>query len=162
RQFNAGVLWAEIVGVKVLPHARVGVLAQEDELRQVLVERPQAVVNPRADDRLSLIEGVPAGVHLELSAVVVVGRVYRADEGDVIDAAGQVRQPIADFHAALAMALEADLERKDAREQIAVRADDRARALQVERRALRIGKRSFLIGPPGIAIESRLGVKGFK
>ena len=44
RQLDAGVLRAEVVGGEVLLHAHVLVLAEEDELRQVLVERAEAVV----------------------------------------------------------------------------------------------------------------------
>ena len=46
-----------------------------------------------------------------LRAVVVVGRPHRADDGDVVDAVADVRPPVADLDAALAVLLEADLQR---------------------------------------------------
>ena len=71
----------------------------------------EAVVDPGAERRELAVEHVPAGVELRLGAVVVVGRVHRADDGDVVDALADVRQPVADLDAALAVLLEADLQR---------------------------------------------------
>jgi hypothetical protein len=48
-------------------------------------------------------------VELRLGAVVVVGGVHRADDGQVVDAGAEVRQPVADLDAALAALLEAHL-----------------------------------------------------
>ena len=59
-------------------------------------------MHPRAERRELAVEHVPAGVELRLGAVVVVGRVHRADDGDVVDAVADVRQPVADLDAALA------------------------------------------------------------
>ena len=99
RELHARVPRAEVVGVEVLLDAAVVELAQEHELRQVLVERAQAVMDPRAEHRLRLVERVAAVVHLELGGVVVVGRVHRPDDRHVVDARRQVRQPVADFDA---------------------------------------------------------------
>ena len=74
--------------------------AQHDELRQVVVERAQSVMDPRADRRKLPFEHVPAGVELQLGAVVVVGRPHRTDHGDVVDAGADVRPPVADLDAA--------------------------------------------------------------
>ena len=82
------MLGAEVAGA-VAVHAAAAVgdrRAQDDELRQVVVERAEAVVDPRADRRERPFEHVPAGVELELGAVVVVGGPHRADDGDVVDA----------------------------------------------------------------------------
>ena len=67
------------------------------ELRQVVVERAQAVMDPRADRRERPFERVPAGVELKLGPVVVVGRPHRADDGQVVGMAAQMRPPVADL-----------------------------------------------------------------
>ena len=103
---DAGVLRAE-VGRAVRPRAAAAVagrLAEDDVLRQVLVERAQAVADPRADGREGPLADVPAGVQLELGPVVVVGRPQRADHGDVVGARADVLPPVADRQAALAVA----------------------------------------------------------
>ena len=105
-ELDAVVLRAEVAGA-VAAHAAAAVgdrRAQHDELRQVVVERAQAVVDPRADRRELALEHVPAGVELELGAVVVVGRPHRADDGDVVDAVAHVRPPVADLDARSARA----------------------------------------------------------
>jgi hypothetical protein len=66
-------------------------------------------VDPGADGRVAAIEQVAAGEELQLGAVVVVGREHRADDGDVVDAAAQVRPPVAECDPALPALLEADL-----------------------------------------------------
>ena len=114
-QLDAVVVGAEVVGpVSSASAAAVGDgRAQDDELRQVVVERAQAVVDPRADGREIPLEHVAAGVELELGAVVVVGGPHRADDGDVVDAVAQVGPPVADLDPALAALPEADLHRVD-------------------------------------------------
>src|ERR671912_108238 len=54
---------------------------------------------------------VPAGVELQLRRVVVVGRPHRPHDRDVVNAPGQVRPPVADLDAGLAVLLEPDLRR---------------------------------------------------
>ena len=100
-------------GAEVMAVLRVPVLAvaHRDELRQVVVERAESVVHPGAERRELAVEHVPAGVELRLGAVIVVGRVHRADDGDVVDAASHVRHPVAHLDAALAVLPEADLQR---------------------------------------------------
>ena len=111
-ELHAVVLGAEVVGaVRADAAAAVGDRrAQHDELRQVVVERAQAVVDPRADRGELPFEHVPAGVELQLGAVVVVGGPHRADDGEVVDAAAEVRPPVADLQPALPALLEADLQ----------------------------------------------------
>ena len=112
---HARVLGAEVIGVGG-PHALVFERwPHRDELRQVVAQRPEAVVDPRADRRVAAVEQMPAGEELQLGAVVVVGRVHRADHGDVVDAAAHVRPPVADLDPALPPFLEADLRRIDRR-----------------------------------------------
>ena len=63
---------------------------QHDVARQVLVDRPQAVRDPRAQARIALAQ--EAGVHLEQARAVgeAVG-VHAADDRQVVDAPGEVR-----------------------------------------------------------------------
>ena len=89
--------------------------------------------------RLLLVELVPAVVHLELGGVVVVGGVHRPHEGDVVDARRQVRPPVADLDARLAVLLEPDLEREDLRVGPVV-AHDGPRPLLEQGRLQRVGK----------------------
>ena len=54
--------------MRLLPAAAIGDRsAQHDELRQVFVERAQAVMHPRADRRKEAVEPMAAGVELELA-----------------------------------------------------------------------------------------------
>src|SRR5204862_2355 len=72
---DAAVFRAEI-GRAVRPGAAAAIAgrrAEYDILRQVLVESAQAIVDPRADGRISSFADMPAGVPLQLGAVVVVG-----------------------------------------------------------------------------------------
>ncbi len=112
-KLDAVVLGAEVAGA-VAAHAAAAVgdrRAQDDELGQVVVERAEPVVDPRADRGKLPLEHVPAGVELQLGAVVVVGRPHRADDGDVVDAVADVGPPVADLDAALPALAEADLKR---------------------------------------------------
>ena len=114
RQRHAVVLRAEIVG-PVPFHAAAAIgqrRAQHDELRQVVVQRAQTVVHPRADRRKIAIDAVPAGVKLKLRTVVAVVGPHRADDGQIVDAVADVRPPIADFDAAFAALAIADLQRQ--------------------------------------------------
>ncbi len=76
REFDACVGRAEIVGVEVLTDPHVGILAEENELRQVLIQGAESVVDPGADAGLFRVELVAAVVELELGGVVVVGRIH--------------------------------------------------------------------------------------
>ena len=62
---------------------------------------------------MAAVQEMAAGQKLHLGAVVVVGRVHRADDGDVVDTPAQVRPPVADLDAALPARFETDLERVD-------------------------------------------------
>ena len=78
-------------------------IVQHDVGRQVLVHAAQGVGDPRAHGRLAR-EHSPA-VHLEKRRLV--GQIrgeHRADHGDVVDAAGQMRHGIGDPGAALSVA----------------------------------------------------------
>ena len=109
---DAGVLRPE-VGRPVRPRAAAtiaGRLAEHDVLRQVLVERAQTVGNPGADRGMSPLADVPAGVELELGAVVVVGSPERADHGEVVGTRADVLPPVADLQPALAVFPEAGVQ----------------------------------------------------
>ena len=73
------------------------------------LRRPESVVDPGADRRIAAVEQVPAREEFHLGTMVVVGRVHRADHGDVIYATAQVRPPVADLDPALPALLEPDL-----------------------------------------------------
>src|SRR5262249_4142969 len=97
RELHPRVLWPQVIRMEVLLYPRVLELPEEDELRQVLVQAPKAIVDPRPDHRLLFVERVAAMVHLELGVVVVVGRVHGPDEGNIVNAFGQVGEPVADL-----------------------------------------------------------------
>src|SRR5262249_21768650 len=79
--------------------------------RQVGIQGAQAVCSPRADGRVrAALADVPAGVPLQLGAVVVVGRPQRADDGKVIGAGADVLPPVGDGEAGLAVLLEAGVQ----------------------------------------------------
>ena len=84
---------------------------EHDESRQVVVERAEPVVHPGTDGRKCPFEHVPAGVELELRPMIVVRRPHRADDGNVVDTAGDVREPIANLDARLPVFAPADLHR---------------------------------------------------
>ena len=164
RQLHAVVLGAEVVGaVRADAAAAIGDgRAQDDELRQVVVERPQAVMDPRADRGKLPFEHVPAGVELELRAVIVVGGPHRADDGQVVGAVAEVRPPVADLEAALAALLKADLH-----------AEQLVADVAVVRRSARRSRRFFLTNGEsstslvrrfgdrlaGVFVELRLGIE---
>ena len=98
RSGTASCAGPEIVAVALVP---VLARADRDELRQVVVERAETVVDPGAERRESRRRHVPAGVKLRLRTVVAVGRPHRTHDRQAIDIARDVREPIADLDAAL-------------------------------------------------------------
>jgi hypothetical protein len=151
---------AEVVAVLRVP---VLAPADRDELRQVVVERAQAVMHPGAQRWVLAVEHVAAGVELRLGAVVVVGGVHRADDRQVIDALAQAGEPVADLGAALAVLLEADLQRVEAVTLLAVGVVDNDDAGQFQLFGVlcvlewRLGD-----GLAGVLVECGLGVEGFQ
>ena len=120
-------------------------------------------MDPGAQRRELAVEHVPAGVELRLRAVVVVGGVHRADHGDVVDAAADVRQPVADLDAALAVFLEADLERIELVPLLAVGiVDDRDPGQLELLGVLHVLERRLADGLAGVLGEHRLGVEGLQ
>ena len=107
------MLGPEIARVDAPEALRLERRPHRDKLRQVVAQRSQPVMDPGADRRMATVQEMAAGQKLHLGAVVVVGRVHRADDGDVVDTPAQVRPPVADLNAALPARFEADLERVD-------------------------------------------------
>src|SRR5436305_1884238 len=104
--------------------AVAGRAAKDDELRQVVAQCPQAIVNPGADRWMEALEDVPAGVELQLGGVIVVGRPHRAHDGEVVGTLAEARPPVAEFHAILAALREADLQWIELVQQRPRRADE--------------------------------------
>ena len=100
-------------GAEVMTIALVPILtrAHGNELRQVLVERTESVMNPGAEVWEISVVLVASGVKLRLSSMIAVCGPEGSNEGQFVSVLGDMREPIADFHTALAMLLEADLER---------------------------------------------------
>ena len=98
---------------EVMPVLRVPVLAvpHRDELRQVVVEAAESVMDPRAERRVFPVEHVATRMKLRLSAMIVVGRPHRTHDRQVIDTAPHVRHPVAQFDPGLAVLLMPDLQR---------------------------------------------------
>ena len=102
------VRWTEIVTVAFVP---VFAIADRDELRQIVVERAEPVVDPGTECRKVAVVLMTSGVELRLRTVVAVGGPHRTHDRQLIDLPGDVREPIADFDAALAVLLETNLQR---------------------------------------------------
>ena len=85
--------------------------AHANELRQVLVQRSESIVDPGADRGNSRIKHVTPGMKLNLGSVIVVGGPHGSNDRDVIDSRTDVRKPVADFDPALAALFVADLQR---------------------------------------------------
>ena len=85
------MLGTEVARVDAPETLRLERRAHRDELRQVVAQRSQPVMNPGADRRMAAVEKMAAGKKLHLGAVVVVRRVHRADDRDVVDALAQVQ-----------------------------------------------------------------------
>ena len=121
---HAGVLARQIAGrpepgrdgLQLLRVRRLG--HQDDERRQVLVERAQAVGDPGA--QAGPAGDLVAGLHEGDGRLVVDGvGVHAADEAHVVDHLGRVRQQLADPHAALAVLGELVLRRRDGKPRLA-------------------------------------------
>ena len=79
--------------------------AEADESRQVLVLGPQSVERPRSETGAG--KHTAAGIDVEQGRSVrhLVAAVHRANDADVVDARPDLRKQVADFDAALAVAL---------------------------------------------------------
>ena len=106
-QIHRVVSRAEVVTVANIKVTRPHV----DEGRQIVRHRAKTIRHPRAKRRHTRLQHVAAAVELHLRTVVVVRRPHAADEGDLVRTGADVREPVADFDAALAIAFAADLKR---------------------------------------------------
>src|SRR5262249_24575140 len=116
--------------------------------------------DPRANGRKRPFEHVPAGVELQLRAVVVVAGPERADDGDLVDAFGDVRPPVADLDARFAPLLETGLQRVELRLHLVLAGDDLADVFLeergVERRLVRRlrDRLAGVLGQGGFRVEA--------
>ena len=147
---------AEVTAVALVEKARPHV----DELREIFVERAEAVIDPRTDGRLLRVEHVTAGMELHLRAVVVIGRPHRAHDGEVVHAGTEVGKPVAHLDAALAAGREADLQRVNLVALLAVGVvhHDHAHTLALLR-VVHALERRFVEGFAGVLGELGLGVE---
>ena len=105
---NAGVLARQIAGRPQAGRNRLHLLGvgrighQHDEGRQIVIHRAQAVGSPCAQARTA--GNLVAGLHVADGRLVVDGLgVHAADEANVVDVLGQIRQQFADPHAGLSV-----------------------------------------------------------
>ena len=153
---------AEVKRVDAPVRRRVRRPAKRDKLGQVFVERAEAVVNPRAEAGLLLVEPVAARVDLVLGEVVVVRRPHVAHEREVVRARREVRPPVGHLHAALAARREAHLHRIDTRihvPHVDLLRGHGAEALVVLVRRERVRQRRLVERQPRVFGQRRLGVK---
>ena len=93
-----------------MPIATVKVArAHADELRQIFIECSQTIGGPCANRGHARVEHVPARMKLHLRAVIVVSSPHGANHRDVIYAPADVRKPVTDLNATLAVFLIANL-----------------------------------------------------
>ena len=149
---------AEVVTVADVEEARADIY----ETGEIVAGAGEPVIDPCADGGFARVEHVAAGVELDLGAVIVVGGPHGADEGDVVGAGSDVREPVADFDAALAVAAEADLERVDggALLTVGVVDDDDADILEFLG-GLDVLVRGFGDGFAGVLGEGGFGIEAF-
>ena len=103
------MLGTQVVGVNASHALRLESWPHRDELRQVVAQGTESVVDPRAEGRIAAVEQVPAREEFHLGAVVIVGREHRPDHGDVVNTIAQMRPPVTDGDPALSPSLEPDL-----------------------------------------------------
>src|SRR5436190_14417011 len=85
--------------------------ADGNELRQIVIERAEAIVHPGAEGWKLSIEHVASGMELGLGTVIAICGPHRTDEGNTVHVSSGMREPVAHFNAALPVFFEADLER---------------------------------------------------
>ena len=134
-------------------------LAEDHELRQVLVERSQAVMHPRADRRQITVEHVPAGVELQDGAMIVVGGVHRADQRHFVDHRAHVGPPVGDLRSALAILAVTNLHRVKRQLDAVIAFDEFLDTLDVGR-IQRVFVRRLRDVLARVFVERRLGIEG--
>jgi len=137
-------------------------VAQRDKLRQVVIQRSQSVMHPRAERRIFAVEHVATGMKLRLRSVIVVGRVHRSNHCNIINAVSNMGHPVAQFDPAVAKFAEADLQRIEPVTLLSVGVVDDGHSRQFQ--FLRI--LSVLVGGlvnrlTGVLRQFRLWVKAF-
>ena len=111
-EFHAGVVRPEIAGPvgKLAPAAATDRMPHHDKLGQLLIPRPQAVGDPRPDGRPSPLADMVPGVPGQLHAVVGMHRPQRPHHRQVIGTFPDVREPVTDLQAAIAVGVVAGLQ----------------------------------------------------
>ena len=89
--------------------------SHDHELGEILVERPEAVVDPGSDGWELPLQHMATRVELQLGAVVVVRGPHGPHHGDVIDAVAHVWPPVADLQSAVSAPTMSHLHREDLR-----------------------------------------------
>jgi hypothetical protein len=101
-------------------------------------------------------------MELQLSAMIDVVRPHRANDGDVVDAAADVRPPVADLDAALTALLVTDLQRVDLRKDFALVGRGgsyvRVQILLIQH----VAKRGFSNRLSGVLVEHRLRIEALQ
>src|SRR5262245_10639490 len=165
REGDAVVLRTEVVG-PVPFHAAAAIgqrSAEDDELRQVVVQRAEAVVDPGADRGKVAIDTVAAGVKLKLRTVVAVFGPHGADNGQIVDAFADMGPPVADLDATLAALPIADLQWENFGADEAIVGIERHDALVgPERRGKDVFVRRFFDRLARVFVERGLGIKPFE
>ena len=87
--------------------------AEHHVLRQVFVDRSQAVADPRADRRMLQLARMAARLPGQLRAVIVMNGPERAHHREIVRAFANVFEPIAHDQPALAVSFVAGLQRHD-------------------------------------------------
>ena len=103
-----------------------------------------------------------AGVDLVLGGVIVVGGVHVANKSDVVRVPRDVRQPVADARAALAVLFIPDLQRVNDGVTVAHLLDHRTRALLKHGVLEGIGNRRLIKSLAGVDVQRGLGVEGLE
>ena len=153
---------SKIVRVDRLAGVGPGGATQYHKPWQVLVERSQAVMCPRTDTRLGLVQLVTTRVNLVLGGMIVVGRPHVPNEADVVDLLGQVWPPVGDGNPTLTVMGEPHLHGKDLGVHVTnvdLFSRRAAKPLPVQRGVHRVGKRCLGKRLARVLVQHRLGVK---
>ena len=140
--------------------ADIGSVAQHHERREVVIQRPQSPVHPRAKRGMVPVEDVMPRVEFVLCGVVVVGAPDRTDDGEAVGLGADVRPPVGHLNATLAARCVANLQRVHRRHQVAGRACEVAHIPPVVGRLHnRVGVGSLVDGLARMLVQGWLGVE---
>src|SRR5258706_2124913 len=135
--------------------------AEDNELRQVFIQRPETVTDPRTERGMRAFANMAARLKGELSTMIVVEGPKGTDHRDVIRAFADAFKPVAHDKSALAVILVAGLERHDdfAIPMRWISADDiGVNLLWIEHRLVR----RFVDRFAGVFVQLRFDIEAFK